>query len=94
MYPKFKSNLMALAVALGVLAAGYGFGAPPSQPVSTLPDPVLAALGEAADEATLGANASASEEALRAGTLRRGALQRHMAMPYVSMASLMPRRES
>lgn len=92
MYPKFKTNLMALAVALGVLATGYGFGAPPSQPVSAQPDPVLAALDEASDDATLGA--SASEEALRAGSLRRGALQRHMAMPYVSMASLMPRRES
>lgn len=94
MYPKFKTNLMALAVALGVLATGYGFGAPPSQPVSTTPDPVLAALGEAADDAALGASASASEEAVHAGTVRRGALQRHMAMPYVSMASLMPRRES
>lgn len=92
MYPKFKTNLMALAVALGVLVTGYGFGAPPSQPVSTTPDPVLAAFGEAADDAALGA--SASEEAVHAGTVRRGALQRHMAMPYVSMASLMPRRES
>ena len=92
MYPKFKTNLMALAVALGALATGYGFGAPPSQPVSGHPDPVLAVLAPASDDATLGA--SASEEALRAGSLRRGALQRHMAMPYVSMASLMPRRES
>ncbi|MBW8312833.1 MAG: hypothetical protein K0M64_12485 [Rhizobium sp.] len=92
MYPKFKTNLMALAVALGVLATGYGFGAPPSQPAAAQPDPVLAVLNEVADDATL--RASASDEALRAGSLRRGALQRHMAMPYVSMASLMPRRES
>ena len=92
MYPKFKTNLMALAVALGVLATGYGFGAPPSQPVAGQPDPVLATLAPDADDALLGAGAS--EEALRAGSQRRGALQRHMAMPYVSMASLMPRRES
>ena len=78
MYAKFKTNLIGLTVALGIVLAGYGFGEPP------LASQVLASNGDAlaqADEAS-------------AFKARRGALKRHLAMPYVSLPSLLPRRES
>ena len=79
MTPKIRTNLTALAVALGSLVAGYGLGEPPSQPVSAgLAEPVLA---------------TADAEADRARAVR-GALKRQIAMPYVSVAALMPRQES
>ena len=85
MTPKFRTNLMALAVALGSLVAGYGLGEPPSQPVDT----GLAG----ATLATADAPVDATAEAERA-RLVRGALKRQIAMPYVSVAALMPRQES
>lgn len=88
MSPKIKTNLMALAVALGVLVAGYGFGEPPSQPVSLSPETSLA-LVDSVDPI-----APDAEAALRASRISRGALKRQIAMPYVSMAALIPRRES
>ncbi|ODS62395.1 MULTISPECIES: hypothetical protein [unclassified Arenimonas] len=82
MTPKFKTNLMALSVALGILAAGYGLGEPPSQPVAEpAPEAILASLDEG-DEVAARVRAA------------RGALKRQIAMPYVSMAALMPRQES
>jgi hypothetical protein len=78
MYAKFKTNLIGLTVALGIVLVGYGFGEPP------LASQALAANGDAlaqADEAS-------------AFKARRGALKRHLAMPYVSLPSLLPRRES
>lgn len=88
MSPKIKTNLMALAVALGVLVAGYGLGEPPSQPISLQNETTLV-LAATADQATPDADA-----VLRAHRVSRGALKRQIAMPYVSMAALMPRRES
>lgn len=88
MSPKIKTNLMALAVALGVLVAGYGLGEPPSQPVSLPPATEFVAV-ESDDEAAADADAL-----LRAHQISRGALKRQIAMPYVSMAALIPRRES
>ena len=82
MTPKFKTNLMALSVALGILAAGYALGEPPSQPAPVeTTDVALAGLDEA------------DEVAVRLRSAR-GALKRQIAMPYVSMAALMPRQES
>jgi len=87
MYPKFKTNLVALSVALGVLVAGYGLGEPPSHPVSVHPDAAL--VGLAVDDAQ-----AAVDEAARTLSLRRGALKRQIGMPYVSMATLLSRQES
>jgi len=88
MSPKIKTNLMALAVALGVLVAGYGLGEPPSQPVSMQPETTLV-LADTADQVIPDADA-----VLRANRISRGALKRQIAMPYVSIAALMPRQES
>ena len=78
MYAKLKTNLIGLSVALGIVLAGYGLGEPP------MASQALAA-GEVAlvqvDDAT-------------AGKARRGALKRHLGMPYVSIAALLPRQES
>ncbi|MDY0021373.1 hypothetical protein [Arenimonas caeni] len=88
MTPKFRSNLMALAIAMGTLAAGYGLGEPPSQAIGPA-DPIH---GLAVLDATLeAADTTAQAERSRLG---RGALKRQIAMPYVSMAALMPRQES
>lgn len=87
MTPKFRTNLMALAVSIGTLVAGYGLGEPPSQPMdATAP----AAEQVALDGDDMGLQAAAAERA----RLGRAALKRHVAMPYVSMAALMPRQES
>ncbi|WP_374604041.1 hypothetical protein [Arenimonas sp.] len=88
MTPKIKTNLMALAVALGFLVAGYGFGEPPSQPVSSPTATILAAV-EMEEQASPDA-----EALLKAHRISRGALKRQISMPYVSMAALMPRGES
>ena len=88
MSPKIKTNLMALAVALGVLVAGYGFGEPPSQPVS-LANATNLAMADSVEPIAPDADA-----VLRANQISRGALKRQIAMPYVSMAALIPRRES
>ncbi|KFL38090.1 hypothetical protein [Arenimonas donghaensis] len=88
MSPKIKTNLMALAVALGVLVAGYGFGEPPSQAVSLAPATTLA-MADSVEPI-----AQDAEAALRAHRISRGALKRQIAMPYVSMAALITRRES
>lgn len=83
MSPKFRTNLMALAVALGTVVAGYGLGEPPTRPVAGA-NPSLA----------LAASADADELAAEAARSSRIALKRQIAMPYVSMAALMPRQES
>lgn len=86
MYPKFKTNLIGLTVALGAVAAGFGLGEPPSLPVHVV-EPAIAAVADA-DPLAL---RDAADARARAG---RGAVRRHMAMPYVSLAALMPRQES
>lgn len=79
MYPKFKTNLIGLAVAMSFVLVGFGLGEPPRLAVDA---PVTYEVGLQAAEA----------EAPRA--VRHAALIRHLAMPYVSFASLTPRRES
>lgn len=88
MTPKIKTNLMALAVSLSVLVAGYSLGEPPSQAVSLSPATILVAMET--DEQ----DGPDAEALLRAHKTSRGALRRQIAMPYVSMAALMPRQES
>ena len=87
MYPQFKTNLIGLAVALGFVLVGFGLGEAPrsSRPVE-IRQPVLTQV-EAGPEL-------ATETRDPARPARRGALKRHLAMPYVSFAALLPRQES
>ena len=87
MYPRFKINLIGLAVALSVVLAGYGLGEPPR--TGTEATTYAVALTQDGITPVAGDDSSASVR-----TLRRGALKRHLAMPYVSFAALTPRQES
>ncbi|GAB2493267.1 hypothetical protein [Arenimonas alkanexedens] len=78
MYAKLKTQLIGLSVALGFVLVGYGLGEPPMAS-QALPSPE-AVMAQAQD-----APASAA---------RSGALKRHLGMPYVSIAALLPRQES
>ena len=77
MYPKFKTNLIGMAVALGFVLVGIGLGEPPR----------LAYDGAAPRIEQVGLQAVAPNP------IRHAALMRHLAMPYVSFAALTPRRE-
>ena len=90
MTPKLKTNLMALAVSLGMLLAGYGLGESPSQPYGGAA-PAPATLAEASLAEADAVDVPDPQALLRAS---RGALKRQIAMPFVSVADLMPRRES
>lgn len=79
MHAKFKTHMIGLAVGLGFVATGYGLGEPPSVAFGR---PALVSSLQVAEPA----------EATRAPA-RRGALQRHLGMPYVSFAALLPRQE-
>ncbi|TNJ34472.1 hypothetical protein [Arenimonas terrae] len=87
MYPKFKINLIGLAVALGFVLAGFGLGEPPRASADLGASP--ASLIQASAQSVIEAEIPASVR-----TVRRGALKRHLAMPYVSFAALTPRQES
>lgn len=80
MYPKFKTNLIGLAVAMGFVMVGFGLGEPPRL-----------AYGPASDIAPRPMQASADAETR---AIRHDALIRHLSMPYVSFGALVPRRES
>jgi hypothetical protein len=80
MYPKFKTNLIGVAVALSFVLIGFGLGEPPR----------LAVDGAAPTFEQVGLQAVA-DPAPRA--IRHAALVRQLAMPYVSFAALSPRRE-
>ena len=84
MYPKFKTNLIGLAVALGFVVVGFGLGEPPRAEISVQAAPT--SLLQAA-QAEIGVQAPTRHA-------RRGALKRNLAMPYVSFAALTPRQES
>lgn len=84
MYPKFKTNLTGLGVALGFVAAGFGLGDPPRGPSAQVA--VYAEPAQATDGMT-------SLEDARAAS-GRTAVRRQLGMPYVSLAALMPRQES
>ena len=90
MTPKLKTNLMALAVSLGVLLAGYGLGESPNQAYGGA-EPLPATLTEATVAEAETVDVPDPQALLRAS---RGALKRQIAMPFVSVADLMPRRES
>ena len=87
MYPRFKINLIGLAVALSVVLAGYGLGEPP-RPVSGVNAAPVSMMQASASPVAVG------ESPASVRTVRRGALKRHLAMPYVSFAALTPRQES
>lgn len=87
MYPKFKTNLIGLAVALGFVVVGFGLGEPP-RPLAS-PEAAPATLIQAVNAETANTDSAAAVR-----TIRRGALKRHLAMPYVSFAALTPRQES
>ncbi|KAA2286116.1 hypothetical protein [Arenimonas fontis] len=87
MNPKFKTNLVSLAVALGAVTAGYALGQPPSLPTAAHDSAYILVLEKDAEAALEGEEASRSHAS-------RGAMRRHLAMPFVSIAALKPRRES
>ena len=84
MYPKFKTNLIGLAVALGFVVVGFGLGEPPRSETAVQAAPM--SLLQAA-QAEIGTQSPTRHA-------RRGALKRTLAMPYVSFAALTPRQES
>jgi hypothetical protein len=85
MYAKLKTNLIGLAAALSFVVVGFSLGEAPGAARST---PVTVPMHAQAESAP----ALAAQETTP-GTGRRGALKRHLAMPYVSFAALLPRRE-
>lgn len=86
MYAKLKTNLIGLAAALSFVVVGFSLGEAPS---ASQPGQVISpALAQADLSPTLAAQDSTPVAS------RRGALKRHLAMPYVSFAALLPRRES
>lgn len=82
MYAKMKTNLIGLAVSLSFVVVGFSLG---EAPVATqVVAPAVAESGAA--------TALAVQDTSRTPG-RRGALRRHLAMPYVSFAALLPRQE-
>jgi hypothetical protein len=81
MHAKFKTHLIGVAVGLGFVLTGFGLGEPPH-----------AAYGRGTPNALM-AQAELDAAAAEARPARRGALQRHLGMPYVSFAALLPRQE-
>ena len=79
MYHKARNTLVAAAVALAFLGAGYGAGNPPATDFRTGLD--------------LTSQASVTGESVDVPVRKRvfGA-QRHMAMPFFSFAPLLPRQ--
>ncbi len=88
MYTKIKTNLVGLSVALGFLLVGFGLGHPPSTPESSVgvsePTLIVVSLDDARK----------ADDDQRPASRRQGALKRHLAMPYVSFAAIVPRQES
>ncbi|KFN50881.1 hypothetical protein [Arenimonas composti] len=80
MNPKFRNNVIGLAVALMSVLTGYGLGEPPRD--------TGAATTVEAGELILPMAAAPAANATR------NALVRHLAMPYVSLALPTPRQES
>lgn len=86
MYAKLKTNLIGLAAALSFVVVGFSLGEAPG---ATHPGQVVTpALAQIDVAPTLAAQDTTPV------TRRRGALKRHLAMPYVSFAALLPRQES
>ena len=82
MYHKVRNTLVAASVALAMLGAGYGIGAPPSS-------------YDTSDYGTGIALASSTDTEDDADTVARKRIlgvQRHMAMPFLSFAPLLPKQ--
>ena len=86
MYAKLKTNLIGLAAALSFVVVGFSLGEAPS---ATQPGQVTGPALVQAD----GTPALAVQDTTPVAR-RRGAVMRHLAMPYVSFAALLPRQES
>ena len=86
MYAKLKTNLIGLAAALSFVVVGFSLGEAPG---ATHPGQVVT---PALAQVDAGPSLAAQETSPAAG--RRGALKRHLSMPYVSFAALLPRQES
>jgi hypothetical protein len=86
MYAKLKTNLIGLAAALSFVLVGFSLGEAPG---ATQPGQANGSELAQAD----GAPAQAGGETPRTPG-RRGALKRHLGMPFVSFAALLPRQES
>lgn len=86
MYAKLKTNLIGLAAALSFVVVGFSLGEAPSVRYAAAANPAALAQDEVA-VGTTGPEAPALPG-------RRGALQRHLAMPFLSFAALLPPRES
>jgi hypothetical protein len=86
MYCRFKTNLIGLAVALGFVLVGFGLGEAPRAAYDASSPSFAAA---SADVAPVAVDADPAPR-----PIRRGALMRHLAMPYISFAALTPRQES
>ena len=76
MYHKVRNTLVAASVAMAMLGAGYGVGAPPSEYNTGL---------------DLSTQADLDDSDLLARKRILG-VQRHMAMPFFSFAPLLPRQ--
>lgn len=86
MYAKLKTNLIGLAAALSFLVVGLSLGEAPGTPhAGQLATPALAQSDASP--------AQAGQETTPASS-RRAALKRHLGMPFVSFAALLPRQES
>jgi hypothetical protein len=77
MYHKVRNTLVAASVALAMLGAGYGIGAPPSEYDTGID---IAVQADDARDADLLARK------------RILGVQRHMAMPFFSFAPLLPKQ--
>jgi hypothetical protein len=78
MYNRIKSSIAALVVSLAMIGTGFAVGDAPTQPVA-----------DAADAAPL----LAVVESAPRPTHRGQGLKRHLAMPFYSLAPMLPRGE-
>jgi hypothetical protein len=85
MYCRIKTNLIGLAVALGFVLVGFGLGEPPRTAADAAP-PTFAQVVVESSPVDAGADVTSRP-------VRRGALMRQLAMPYISFAALTPRQE-
>ena len=86
MYAKLRTNLIGLAAAFSFLVVGFSLGEAPGASQAT--QPTAPSLAQVEGDPLMAAQETAP------ATRRRGAMKRHLAMPYVSFAALLPRRES
>ena len=86
MYAKLRTNLIGLAAAFSFVVVGFSLGEAPR--ASQGAQPTAPALAQVEGDPLM-----ASQDT-RPTARRRGALMRHLAMPYVSFAALLPRQES